>query len=1048
VDHVRNGEYTIILGPRFSEKTFLLSDIADELRKLGMAPVLVNLESLEQQTGSKFIDALAETMADGAREYGEPPVLQAGDERELQYFFEALPVVLGRNVVLLFDQLEILPINSSVVLLRVLRALLTEAATRTPKYSVCAVMTSTFAVADVTLGPVSPFNVTQPVWIDDLDRDETKQLVQRIAAFDDIDTEERFGDAVYSITSGDRYAIALLCHYCAVLAKTSSGRQTVTEEDLQTATRWFIENADDYPPLRETRRSLDHDPESLLALVKILDQGEVPARELPISIARPEHFRLTGAVKAEITKSGTVYRPRNNLYARALAQYYHPARVSRVLFVAGRFREALEYLRRQGNLRTDRRIRAAFLDSITDSIFVARSVREATDSLAEYICAAFEMEAAAVYLVTRDRTTLRLISQTSMDGIDPEIHLDSGRMETRTYSSEHYVMDADHRRVGIPLREGRETSGIVVTIGFHRSPRDDDFAELVAFVSRIATALGRTLDLERRVDQLERLQTINRAVATTVDLQQVLAKTVEEGINAIAGAQRGMLLLYDDGDRRLHVRQQSGYRPELEDEVVVDPAGLSYVAAVFQMGAAMQIDNARQDSRVTARNDPDMAKQVSVLCVPLSAWGRRIGVFCVDNITMMGAFRPEDAQLLSAFASQAAIAIQNALVYQELYALSLRINSNDLEAVDVFRQAVRSVVRVTGAQASHMVLLRDRRDVMLSVAYGMGENFEYTFKPRPNGLTSLVLRRGEPVMIPSDDVDLGINPLAQGIGIRTSIGLPLSINEDILGVLFVNFSEPRAFSRDEIHVLALYANECAIAIDRSRREKQRLHAAVAWMGLDLSEMGHELTQAVNRLQSHLYLLSKNVPADSDLAGWVNAARKDAEVIAGLPQRALMPDRDRKVVFDLMELIRADARVWCDPQHGITLDLDGLIGTAPVSADRARMKRVVKLLMQNAVWAAKGSEARFIRIESRFRGNTIEILFANSGDPIPPEIQATLGHVPVRSKRGGMGAGFLIATSIVSGYDGDLRLVDSNENETAFRLSLPLETRDETDHSAR
>ncbi|HVR37808.1 MAG TPA: GAF domain-containing protein [Thermoanaerobaculia bacterium] len=1045
VRRVKRGEYTIILGPRFSEKTFLLEDVASELRELDMAPILVNLEPLEQRTGSEFIAALADAVAGAGGPPGPHP-RPPRTERELQEFLKEIPATLEKNVVLLFDHLEVLPVNNMVLLLRVLRAMLTEAHAITPRFSICAVATSTFRVADISLGPVSPFNVTKPVWLSDLRRDETGKLIDQIARELDISLHETFSDGVYSLTNGDRYAVALLCNYCAELAK-SNGRDQVTSEDLEAAAMWFLDHANEYPPLQETRRSLEHDPDSLLALAAILDRGAVPERELPISISRPDHLRLTGAVRTEASEDGTVYRPRSNLYARALSQYYHAARVSRVLFVAGCFDEAVEYLRRQPSLRTDRRTRAAFLDSITGSIFAARSVKEAADSLAASICAAFDMTAATVYLVTADRAKLTVISQCG-SAENSEISLDSDAMEKHAFFSEHYVMQAQPRRVGIPLRDrDDDASGVIVASDFNRAPRDDDFAELLAFVRRIAKALGRVLDHERRLNQLQRLQTISREVASSVDLDEVLKKTVEEGTKAIPGAQRGALLLYDDDDRMLHVREQRGYRKRFFEEMVVDPKGGSYAATVFQKGEPILIHDASTDQRVTMRGDEDIAKQLSVLCVPLSAWGRSIGLFCVDNITAHGAFRKADEGLLSAFAAPAAIAIQNAMVYQELYELSLAINSGDLHADDIFRRAVRSIVRVTGATASNMLLLRDTNDPtravaqppLLSIAHGMGDDFEHSISLRPNGITFHALSSKEPVIVPSSEyAHLTINPLSQKQGVQMTIALRLSIKAEILGVLFVNFATPHEFSPDEKHILSLYANECAVAIERVRHEEQLVHASVAWMGLDLSEMGHDITQGVTRLQSNLYMLSRRLGPDSELAALVDAARHDAETIASVPRRALVPASDRMEEFDLLELIRREAQRWCKAHPDVDLDLRGVNNESSfVAAHPRRIAKVVKTLMQNAVRAAKTSTRPAIRVASHARGRTINITFSNTGTAISPDVAARLFREPVRSSGGGQGVGLLIARSIVFGYAGDLQLTSSDDNQTVLTLSLPL-----------
>jgi len=1046
VARVRRGEYAIILGPRFSEKTFLLDDVASELRKWQIIPLAVDLETLQLSDGLPFIGRLSAAVAAAIVAAGvHVSTLESTltTERDLQQFLQSIPGALQHKVALLFDHLEILPVDNIVALLRVLRAMLNETQAVAAD-SICAVATSTFAVADISLGPVSPFNVAPPVFVEDLGPEETGRLVDRFAKELGISLGGMFRDRIYDQTSGDRYAIARLCHRCAERARAEE-RTVVTPDDVADATDWFLKNAEDYPPLQETRRSLEHDPTSLLALTAILARGALRARELPIAIAHPDHLRLTGAVQTRFTPEGTEYRPRNDLYRQYLSRYYHAARVSRVLFVAGWFDEAVAYLLRQPNLKTDRRTREAFLDSITGSIFAARSVEVAIGNLAHHIHSAFGVTAVAVYVVTSDRGALRLISSSGAVTAINEFRLDADSLEKEAYFSEHYALNAEECRIAVPLRDGpNDPSGVVVATGVC-APRDREFAELYAFIRRAGKALGLVADRERRVDQLQRLQTITREVARFVDFRQVMRKTVEEGIKAIDGAQRGVLLLYGDSDKKLRVGEQRGYRDRFADEMIVDPAGTSYTARVFQTGEPALIKDAQNDLRVTMRNDVDIAKQRSALCVQLSSLGRRIGVFCVDNITTTNAFRESSADLLAAFAAQAAIAIRNAVVYRELYELSLAINGTNLHAADIFHRVVRSIVRVTGADAANMLLLHNTDDPARALAqasevyaYGMGDRFEKAFRPRPDGITLHVLNTRRHVIVSATDRGLTINPLSREQHVEVTLALPLLITNVILGVLYVNFTAAHDFSPEEIDILAFYANECAVAIERVRHEERRIHASVAWMGLDLSEMGHDITQGVSRLQANLYMLSSRVEPGSEAATLVEGAREAADAIANVPRQALAAGIEHVESFDLVPLIREEGQRWCSTNTQISLDLRGLEGaSAIVAADPRRVAKVVKTLMQNAVRAAKSSEERSIRIAAAVHSRTVEITFTNTGTPIAPEVAARLFREPVGSSEGGQGVGLLIASAIVFGYAGELVLLSSDETGTIFQLSLPI-----------
>ena len=151
-----------------------------------------------------------------------------------------------------------------------------------------------------------------------------------------------------------------------------------------------------------------------------------------------------------------------------------------------------------------------------------------------------------------------------------------------------------------------------------------------------------------------------------------------------------------------------------------------------------------------------------------------MGVLCLDNTAVCDVFQKQDLKLLSTFAAQAALAIQNASVYTELYNLGIRINQGDLTPDDIFLQAVRSITSVSGAEGANMLLLRDTDDPALSVAQkpllsisdGLGDDYDDNVHPRPDGLTYQVLTTRMPCAVGRPDDPPGINLLAFEQGTR------------------------------------------------------------------------------------------------------------------------------------------------------------------------------------------------------------------------------------------------------------------------------------------
>lgn len=1042
-----HGEYCLILGPRFCEKSLLLSDIHQRLGDFdGATRLLIDLGEFRHDTGARFINRFATAIREAA---GTGSAGRWRGERQFHQFLAGIPRALETPVILLLDHLELLPVNDIVILLRVLRTVFTEQRPVAHSFPLTCAVASSFSVADLIFEPNSPFNEGFKMWVGDLDRVDSALLVSNIAATLEVGVEEGFVDRLFASTNGDRYLIALLCNCCARIAR-QDGRNALRSADMDSAERWFLENVENvanYPPLQETMRALEQSPETLRTFMQVLKAGRMRESELEIRAdERPDALRLTGGVRVS-DEEQAIYEVRNELYRRYLDSYYHPARVARIFFMAGQFDLAIKYLENQPGIRTNRRLRGAFLDGVAASMYAARSVADAAERLADHLVRAFDITGAAIFVVSADRARLERISVCGNDSA-PAIELTStAAPQVSVYRDGRYKMHHERQRLTIALSDRNDVRfGVVDLHGYRGDAQSDDFGLLLAFVRQVGWALGNVLERERRIDQLQTLEETARTLSASLDLDRVLQTVVEAGTRAIPGAQRGLVLLYDKKQDVLSVHAQKGFRPTFKDEIRLRP-GEGYVGKVFQSGTIMSLPDAQNDARVLLRNDEDVRQQKSVLCVPLSAWGRPVGVFVVDNVTEKAAFRHDDVTLLSAFAAQAAAALQNAMVYRELYELSLEVNRGDLDRKEIFRLAVTSIVHVTAATAANMLLLRDADDperaITLppidSVAYGMSDSFEQDIRPRPGGMTFTTLAGRKPCICTSPGGAPGIHPLATALGVQASIALPLMLQDQPLGVLFVHFRERHEFPPDEVKILSIFANLCAKAIENARHAEQlRVHASVAWMGLDLSEMSHSLAQAMPPIRSGLSALKTHIAGNESALQVLQKTDLAVDSLASLPRRAVLPrDEDIRPV-EVTALIKAQIEEWCKAHPTICPDLSQL-GERPVhvECDPRRLAKVFKSLIQNAVRTAKLSAAPRFSVNLKITRRTVEVTLTNSGPEIPAEIRKDLFKQPVRSSGHGQGVGLLIARSIVIGYGGELELIGSRPDDTTFRISLPL-----------
>ena len=162
-------------------------------------------------------------------------------------------------------------------------------------------------------------------------------------------------------------------------------------------------------------------------------------------------------------------------------------------------------------------------------------------------------------------------------------------------------------------------------------------------------------------EHLALLYRISQTFNSSLDLDQVLNVVMDEVI-AVMRAERGFVVLRDEAGS-LAFRAARGIERQTldEPEFQVSRGLLDKVAAT---GQAICTSDAQSDTRFNQRTSVVNLKLRSILCVPLKLKERVTGVLYVDNRLHVGLFKEPDLELLTAIAASAAVAIENARLYQ------------------------------------------------------------------------------------------------------------------------------------------------------------------------------------------------------------------------------------------------------------------------------------------------------------------------------------------------------------------------------------------------
>ncbi len=396
--------------------------------------------------------------------------------------------------------------------------------------------------------------------------------------------------------------------------------------------------------------------------------------------------------------------------------------------------------------------------------------------------------------------------------------------------------------IDVPLMVHGGVAGVLVVESAEEDAFDSQDLEILEAAAQqagIAVGRARLLAAERRrADEQRALLDSLADVSGELELGPLLQSLLERAVTLL-NVSGGELALVDPHTEELVIAASHQMGTDAVGTRMAPGEGAMGQAA--QSGRTLIIPNYQAWQQRSEKYTQDVVQ--SVMTVPLKAGDRLVGVIAVVHRAEGHAFTPEDERLLDLFARQAAVAVENARLFtaekkraEEQKALldTMKDLSSELELGKVLQAVLERAVTLLNVTGGELAIFHEEaRELEIVASHTMGEASVGTRMKLGEGAMGRVAQTKEPLLIPRYQDWEHRSPSYAQESVQTVMASPLLMGDRLVGVIATVHSDPRrAFSREDLRLLSLFAPQAAIAIENARlfssaqRRRQYFHELV------------------------------------------------------------------------------------------------------------------------------------------------------------------------------------------------------------------------------
>jgi signal transduction histidine kinase len=562
--------------------------------------------------------------------------------------------------------------------------------------------------------------------------------------------------------------------------------------------------------------------------------------------------------------------------------------------------------------------------------------------------------------------------------------------------------------------------------------------------------------------RLDAIHDLSREMTLSLNVEQV-AEAVLDIVERVLEFETCSLELVDEERGELYSLAMRGMEWKVAPRLPLSSAK-GIVIAVARDGEPLYVPDVREDPRYVEAS----ATTRSELAVPLKVKRGVVGVLNVES-AQVDAFSPGDVVLLSTLAAQAAVAIENARLYEEtqrrareLAALNKagQVATSTLDLDEVLALAMAQARAMLDAEAASVLLYDATGDeLVFAAAVGLAsEGLVGTRMPATAGVAGWVMREEQPVLVrdvQSDPRFYDHIDTLTGLTTCSLLAVPLKHKERVIGVIEAINRTGRAFDEHDRDLLSTLAGSVAIAIENAQlyeaeREQHRLveqsrvqlaqSEKLAATGRLAASMAHEINNPLQAIHNSLQLVLGFALEPGEQQEYLQMADEEVQRLMRLVKRILdfarRPQRETKPtdLNGVVEKVLALATKYLQHRH-IALRRDLSPDLPAVMATADELGQVFLNLVLNAVDAMP--EGGTLRVSSRLaQDGHLTMAFSDTGTGISPEHLDRIFEPFFSTMEEGTGLGLTISHNIIERHGGEITVQSVMGEGTTFTVHLP------------